>query len=152
MKKVILGLIVAAALLGGASQVSAATLIGTLRDFCAPDIVGACTRLTDFEGAISGLATGMVSSTLSGGLPAFVAPDGTAYITVVDGRRPGHSFGMTAVEFAMEMRRHGVVDAVHLDGGGSATLVVRGRVVNRPSDAGGERAVADALLLFSRDR
>lgn len=45
------------------------TLSGTLRDFCAPDIAGTCTRLTDFEGAIPGLVTGMVGSTLSGGLP-----------------------------------------------------------------------------------
>jgi hypothetical protein len=81
-----------------------------------------------------------------------VTADGTIYVMVVDGRRPTHSYGMTAVEFAMEMRKHGVLNAVHLDGGGSATLVVRGHVVSRPSDAAGERAVADAVLFFARNR
>lgn len=45
------------------------TLTGTIRDFCAPSIGTTCTRLTDFEGAIPGLTTGMVASTLTGGLP-----------------------------------------------------------------------------------
>jgi len=46
----------------------------------------------------------------------------------------------------------GAVDALNLDGGGSTTMVVRGAgdrlaVVNRPSDATGERPVANALAL-----
>ena len=45
------------------------TLTGTIRDFCAPSIAGVCTRLTDFEGAITGVETGMVASMLTGGLP-----------------------------------------------------------------------------------
>jgi exopolysaccharide biosynthesis protein len=40
------------------------------------------------------------------------------------------------------------VDAVNLDGGGSTTLVIDGELVNRPSDATGERPIGDALLLF----
>lgn len=64
---------VAAAMLGLASQVFAVTLTGTIRDFCAPDISGTCTRLTDFEGAASGVVTGMVSSTLNAsGLPDYI--------------------------------------------------------------------------------
>jgi fibro-slime domain-containing protein len=56
-----------------AAQASAVTLIGTIRDFCAPDIPGICTRLTDFEGALTGVVTGMVSSTLNAaGLPEYV--------------------------------------------------------------------------------
>lgn len=45
------------------------TLTGTIRDFCAPSIDNSCTQLSDFEGAIPGVVTGMVASTLSGGLP-----------------------------------------------------------------------------------
>lgn len=48
---------------------AAVVLTGTIRDFCAPDIASTCTRLTDFEGAVPGVVTGMVGSTLSGGLP-----------------------------------------------------------------------------------
>jgi exopolysaccharide biosynthesis protein len=56
---------------------------------------------------------------------------------------------MTLVELALEMRRLGAVDAMNLDGGGSSTMVVSGRVVNLPSDENGERAVATSLLVLS---
>lgn len=49
--------------------VSAVTLSGTLRDFCAPSIAGSCTALSDFEGPLPGVVTGMVAPTLTGGLP-----------------------------------------------------------------------------------
>ena len=49
---------------------SAVVLTGTVRDFCGMgDIANTCTRLSDFEGAIPGVVTGMVGSTLVGGLP-----------------------------------------------------------------------------------
>ncbi|MGQ0843954.1 MAG: phosphodiester glycosidase family protein [Sporichthyaceae bacterium] len=38
--------------------------------------------------------------------------------------------------------RLGMTEAINLDGGGSSTLAIRGRAVNRS----GERAVADALV------
>src|SRR3989442_732836 len=50
-----------------------------------------------------------------------VLPDGRIILLVVDGRSPPHSLGMTLVELALEMRRLGAVDAMNLDGGGSAT-------------------------------
>jgi len=40
------------------------------------------------------------------------------------------------------------VEAMNLDGGGSSTMVVAGRVVNLPSDETGERPVASALVLL----
>jgi exopolysaccharide biosynthesis protein len=43
-----------------------------------------------------------------------------------------------------------LTDALNLDGGGSTTMIVRGRVVNRPSDLGGPRAVSDAILVTLR--
>lgn len=50
---------------------SAVVLTGTIRDFCAPSVGGPspCTQLADFEGAVPGVKTGMVASTLTGGLP-----------------------------------------------------------------------------------
>ena len=41
----------------------------------------------------------------------------------------------------------GARDAVNLDGGGSTTMTIQGRMVTRPSDATGERPVGDAILL-----
>ena len=43
-------------------------------------------------------------------------------------------------------------NALNLDGGGSTTMVVRGEVVNQPSEAAGERPVGDALLIVPRRR
>jgi exopolysaccharide biosynthesis protein len=54
---------------------------------------------------------------------------------------------MTLREAALLMRSLGARDALNLDGGGSTTMVVRGEVVNRPSDPGGERPVSDALVV-----
>ena len=71
---------------------------------------------------------------------------GRVLLVTVDGRRPGWSAGVTMAEGARVMRSLGARDAMGLDDGGSTTMVVRGRVVNRPSD-GTERGVSDALLV-----
>jgi len=70
----------------------------------------------------------------------------TLYLITVDGRQES-SDGMSLVEFAEEMRRHGVWNGLNLDGGGSTTLVIRGRLANKPSDPTGERAVGNAVLV-----
>ena len=74
------------------------------------------------------------------------------FLVVVDGRRPGYSVGMTLPELAALMIEMGAHTALNLDGGGSSTMAIRPRgddvrVVNRPSDAEGERAVANALAI-----
>ena len=69
-------------------------------------------------------------------------------LVTVDGRQPGFSVGMTLPELAALMRRLGATDALNVDGGGSSTMVVGGRVLNRPSDATGERAVANAIAVL----
>lgn len=76
--------------------------------------------------------------------------DGTWVLVVVDGRQPQLSRGMTLAELADLMKSLGCRDALNLDGGGSSTLVLQGRVVNSPSDAGAERPVSDAILVFAR--
>lgn len=70
------------------------------------------------------------------------------FFVTVDGRQPGYSVGMALPELAELMVSLGCQEAMNLDGGGSTTLLVRGQVVNRPSDQR-ERPVANALLLFS---
>jgi hypothetical protein len=75
-------------------------------------------------------------------------PDGRVVLVVVGGRQPYHSVGMTLIETAGLLRQMGVTDALNLDGGGSTTLVVRGVVINLPSDETGERPVSDVLLVL----
>jgi exopolysaccharide biosynthesis protein len=76
---------------------------------------------------------------------AGVDADGHLIMATVDGRQLGYSVGLSYVEGAELMRALGARDAVNLDGGGSATMVVGGKVVNSPSDNEGERPVADSL-------
>jgi exopolysaccharide biosynthesis protein len=68
---------------------------------------------------------------------------------VVDGRQ-SQSDGMTLREFTDLMLSLELHHALNLDGGGSTTMVVGDRVVNSPSDAAGERPVANAILLLER--
>jgi hypothetical protein len=79
---------------------------------------------------------------------AGVSADGRLLLVTIDGRRRRWSAGVSLVEAARVMRALGARDALNLDGGGSTTMSVRGRVVNRPSDGGRERAVSDGLLVL----
>jgi exopolysaccharide biosynthesis protein len=68
----------------------------------------------------------------------------------VDGRQPGVSVGMNLNELAEYLLSLGAVDAMNLDGGGSTTMFLDGKVVNTPSDKEGERKVGDAILVTLR--
>lgn len=78
-----------------------------------------------------------------------ITAEGDYLLICVDGRRPGHSVGATYVELAEAVHALGAVDALNLDGGGSTTLWLGGRVVNKPSE-GSERAVGTAFLVKPR--
>jgi len=71
--------------------------------------------------------------------------DGKIILLAVDGRRSGFSVGMTNWELAQAMVRLGAVTASALDAGGSTTMAFDGKLLNRPSDPGGERSVAESL-------
>ncbi len=72
---------------------------------------------------------------------------GQILLVVIDGRRDG-SRGVTLVELAQVMRGLNAVHALNLDGGGSTTMVVKGKVMNVPSD-GNERKVSSAVLVLN---
>lgn len=72
---------------------------------------------------------------------------GELLLVVVDGRQPPYSAGMSLDELTWLFHRLGATDALNLDGGGSSALVIRGSLMNRPSDVQGERAVGNALVL-----
>ena len=73
--------------------------------------------------------------------------DGRVLLLVVDGRQPELSVGMSLDELARVLIELGAVEAMNLDGGGSTTMVVKGGIVNRPSDPTGERPVSDAIIV-----
>jgi Phosphodiester glycosidase len=71
------------------------------------------------------------------------------FFVTVDGRRPKYSRGMTLAGLTHFLRsRLGATDALNLDGGGSTTMVVGGKIRGRPSD-GEERGVSSALVVLA---
>lgn len=76
-----------------------------------------------------------------------VRENGEVVWVVVDGRQGNRSVGIDLPDLAQYMLDQGCIDAVNLDGGGSSTMWASGEVSNFPSDAGGARAVGNALVL-----
>ncbi|MFE6776220.1 phosphodiester glycosidase family protein [Streptomyces sp. NPDC057702] len=72
---------------------------------------------------------------------------GRLIMVTTAGRQPGYSDGLGLNELAEFMRSLGARQAMNLDGGGSSGMAVNGKLITMPSDATGERAVGDALLL-----
>jgi hypothetical protein len=62
---------------------------------------------------------------------------GSTLLAAVCEGRASDEAGLTLVELARAMRRLGAEVAINLDGGGSASLVVDGRLVNRPREEHG---------------
>jgi exopolysaccharide biosynthesis protein len=75
--------------------------------------------------------------------------DGKFLMVTVDGRSK-ESGGISLPDLAAFLLELGATDAMNLDGGGSTTMFLDGKVVNKPSDKEGERAVGDAILVFPR--
>jgi hypothetical protein len=69
----------------------------------------------------------------------------TLFVTV-DGRQLGE-LGLSIPETAAVARSLGMIEAINLDGGGSTAMVIRGSLISHPSDATGERAVGDAIVV-----
>ena len=76
--------------------------------------------------------------------------DGDIWLVTVDGRNPQISLGMTFVELQRLAARLKLTDVLNLDGGGSTTMVVKGAIVNHPSDTAGPRKVSDSLIVIGR--
>jgi len=75
--------------------------------------------------------------------------DGKFLMITVNGRS-AESVGINLLELAQMLLKFGAMDAMNLDGGGSTTMFLDGKVVNQPSDKEGERKVGDAILVFPR--
>ncbi len=80
--------------------------------------------------------------------------DGTVVFFMADGRQYPRSVGMTISEQADFLLAQGVVNAIYMDGGGSATVVTRREgektysIRNNPSD-GSERNISSGFLLVA---
>ena len=77
---------------------------------------------------------------------------GQIWLITVDGRNPTVSLGMSFTELQRLSKRLGLRSALNLDGGGSTTMWVSGRIINQPSDPTGPRPVSDAILVVPRKR
>lgn len=77
-----------------------------------------------------------------------ITADGSVLLVVVDGRSFS-SCGMTLNELASFLSNLGAVEALNFDGGGSSEMVIKGKIVNKPSD-GKERLISMGLGLFSK--
>ncbi|MDD6618729.1 MAG: phosphodiester glycosidase family protein [Clostridiales bacterium] len=73
---------------------------------------------------------------------------GDYYILIVDGKGAGGSEGMTYEEMQKVLLDLKCQYAYNLDGGGSTTLVFKGRVINSLTDGGNERPCADILYFI----
>jgi hypothetical protein len=81
----------------------------------------------------------------------FDATKKTLIVAVVDGYQAGYSRGIRQDDFAALLHSFGTDSAMELDGGGSSTMWLEGKIANRPPDAEGERYVANALLFYWND-
>lgn len=68
-----------------------------------------------------------------------------------DGRTE-QSAGLDLYDLAKYILELGAIDAMNLDGGGSTTMFLDGKVLNHPSDKDGERKVSDAILVTLRKK
>lgn len=64
--------------------------------------------------------------------------DGIVLFLVIDGRNPGYSIGIDMASMINIFKRYKAHNAANLDGGGSSTLVINGKVVNNPKGYGYE--------------
>jgi hypothetical protein len=72
------------------------------------------------------------------------------FFVVVDGRQKGLSIGMDYKELAHLFKDLGCTDAINLDGGGSTTFWLNGKIMNSPSDKH-ERSVANCLFIVEHN-
>ena len=73
------------------------------------------------------------------------------YFVAVDGRQRELSAGVSFVELTSLLIQIGCTEAMNLDGGGSTTFWLNGKVMNSPSDKR-ERSIANALVMVQRPK
>jgi hypothetical protein len=124
--------------------------LGVARDWSTVrDAVGGGPALVQDGRPISNSRESLTSTQLYGREPRTAIgqrADGGIVLIVADGRRRGWSVGISNWDLSLALMRYGAVTGFALDSGGSSTLAFNGQVLNRPSDAYGERPVGEALV------
>ena len=69
-------------------------------------------------------------------------------VMAVEGRHPGVSEGASLLQCAQLMLSLGCVEAMNLDGGGSSSMLINGKLTIYPSDKGVERPVPAVLMVY----
>lgn len=72
--------------------------------------------------------------------------DGTVLLLVIDGRQVD-SLGASLKDVQNVLLQYGAYNAANLDGGCSATMYYGGKLINKPSDMLGERAIPSAFII-----
>jgi uncharacterized protein YigE (DUF2233 family) len=119
-----------------------------------PDLKGAKTALSGGPILIQDGKVQRVTSNKAGERhprTAFGWNDRQYFFVQVDGRQSGFSVGMTLRELAQYMAKLGCEQAMNFDGGGSSTLWLSGRVMNRPC-YGYERPIANGLAVIRKEK
>ena len=76
--------------------------------------------------------------------------NGDIVIMVVDGRQVD-SRGVYLQELAILMLQFNCHEALNLDGGGSSTLIIDKKLVNRPNGINAQREVMSSIAIFSEN-
>lgn len=79
-----------------------------------------------------------------------ITGDGHLILLVVDGRQ-SESRGVNLNDLAQILLNLGVKEALNLDGGGSSSFVVNGRLLNRPVGGTTEREIVSAISIICHD-
>ena len=69
------------------------------------------------------------------------------YLMIIDGRQP-ESTGASLLQTARLIQAWGVEEAMNLDGGGSSTLIISGKLINRPLGGTHQRKVPAGIGIF----
>lgn len=77
-----------------------------------------------------------------------ITADNKLIMITVDGRQPHRSVGINLENLAGIMQNLGAIDAMNLDGGASARMIVRGFTMSVPS---AERLVSNAIMIVPQD-
>lgn len=74
--------------------------------------------------------------------------NGIVLLMAVEGDNGGAGYpGVNLSELSNMLKQLGCTDAINLDGGGSTSMIISGRLTVRPGDAGVERPVVSAVLI-----
>lgn len=108
--------------------------------------------LKNGEIVINGQAEHFQDDILLGRAPrtaAALTKDNHLLLLTIDGRQSKLSVGMTLKELAQTLKKLGADDAVNLDGGGSARMVVRGFTMSNPSE---KRPISNGVIVDENEK